>query len=101
MSSPRIYIFENGFIRGFDTKMFHLTRDEVKEPGLIDVSYLVVHPKGMLQFDSGGIQDSAFKPEGTPVTQGPMSATKPLLPQLAAAGYKPSGITYFVLSHYH
>ena len=30
-----------------------------------------------------------------------MTATKPLLPQLAAAGYKPSDITYFALSHYH
>ena len=30
-----------------------------------------------------------------------MSATKQLKPQLAAAGYKPSDVTYFVLSHYH
>jgi N-acyl homoserine lactone hydrolase len=101
VATPRIYVFENGFIRGFDTKMFSLARDEVKEPGLIDVSYLVVHPKGTLQFDSGGISDSAFTPDGMPVTQGPMSAAKPLLPQLAAAGYKPSDISYFVLSHYH
>jgi N-acyl homoserine lactone hydrolase len=99
--SLRIYVFDNGFIRGFDTTMFNLARDEVKEPGLIDVSYLVVHPKGTLQFDSGGIPDSAFTSDGMPVTQGPMSAAKPLLPQLAAAGYKPSDITYFVLSHYH
>jgi N-acyl homoserine lactone hydrolase len=101
VSSPRIYVFEHGFIRGFDTQMFNLARDEVKEPGLVDVSYLVVHPKGTLQFDSGGIPDSAFTPDGRPVTQGPMSAAKPLLPQLGAAGYTPSDITYFVLSHYH
>jgi glyoxylase-like metal-dependent hydrolase (beta-lactamase superfamily II) len=30
-----------------------------------------------------------------------MSATKPLLPQLAAAGYEPSDVTHLVLSHYH
>ena len=42
-----------------------------------------------------------FKPDGGTVTEGIMSATKPLKPQLAAAGYKPSDITYFVLSHYH
>jgi glyoxylase-like metal-dependent hydrolase (beta-lactamase superfamily II) len=30
-----------------------------------------------------------------------MTATKPLLPQLAAAGYTPRDVTYFVLSHYH
>lgn len=101
VSSPRIYVFENGFIRGFDTKMFNLAREEVKEAGLVDASYLIVHPKGTLQFDSGGIVDSAFKPDGRPVTEGPMSAAKPLLPQLAAAGYKPSDITYFAMSHYH
>ena len=30
-----------------------------------------------------------------------MSADKPLLPQLAAAGYRPSDVTYFAMSHYH
>ena len=30
-----------------------------------------------------------------------MTATKPLLPQLAAAGYAPRDVTYFALSHYH
>jgi glyoxylase-like metal-dependent hydrolase (beta-lactamase superfamily II) len=30
-----------------------------------------------------------------------MSATQPLLPQLAAAGYSPRDITYFALSHFH
>ena len=30
-----------------------------------------------------------------------MSAAKKLVPQMAAAGYKPSDVTYLVLSHYH
>jgi glyoxylase-like metal-dependent hydrolase (beta-lactamase superfamily II) len=30
-----------------------------------------------------------------------MSATQPLKPQMAAAGYRPSDIDYFALSHYH
>ena len=66
--------------------------------------YLVVHPKGTLMWDVGFIPDSAFKPDGSPVTQGKgtiMSATKPLKSQLAAVGYKPSDITYLALSHYH
>jgi glyoxylase-like metal-dependent hydrolase (beta-lactamase superfamily II) len=67
---------------------------------LIDVSYLIVHPRGTLMFDSGEIPDSAFK-DGQPVTQGVMSANKPLLPQLAAAGYKPADVNFFALSHYH
>jgi len=95
------YVFENGFIRGLDTKLFNLAREEVKEADFVNSSYLIVHPRGTLQFDSGGIPDSAFKADGAPVTEGVMSATKPLLPQLAAAGYKPSDIMYFALSHYH
>jgi N-acyl homoserine lactone hydrolase len=101
VNAPRIYVFENGFIRGLDTKLFNLAREEVKKADFVNTSYLIVHPKGTLQFDSGGIPDSAFKADGAPVTEGIQSSTKPLLPQLAAAGYKPADITYFALSHYH
>ena len=101
VTALRLYVFENGFIRGLDTKLFNLPREEVKEPDFVNSSYLIVHPRGTLQFDSGGIPDGQFKADGAPVTEGVMSATKPLLPQLAAAGYKPGDITYFALSHYH
>ena len=97
----RLYVFENGFIRGLDTKLFNLAREDVKEPDFVNSSYLIVHPRGTLQFDSGGIPDSQFTGDGAPVTEGVMSATKPLGPQLANAGYRPSDITYFALSHYH
>ena len=101
VTALRLYVFENGFIRGLDTKLFNLPREEVKEPDFVNSSYLIVHPRGTLQFHSGGIPDGQFKADGAPVTEGVMSATKPLLPQLAAAGYKPGDITYFALSHYH
>ena len=101
VKTVRLYVFENGFIRGLDTMLFNLPREAVKEPDFVNSSYLIVHPRGTLQFDAGGIPDSEFKADGSPVTEGVMSATKPLLPQLAAAGYTPSDITYFALSHYH
>jgi N-acyl homoserine lactone hydrolase len=101
VTAPRIYIFENGNIRGLDPKLFNFTAAEIKQPDFVNVSYLVVHPKGTLQFDAGAIPDSHFKGDGAPVTEGIMSASKPLLPQLAAAGYRPSDVTYFALSHYH
>ena len=101
VTSLRLYVFENGFIRGLDTKLFNLAREEVKEPDFVNSSYLIVHPRGTLQFEAGGIPDSAFKGDGATVTEGVQSATKPLLPQIAAAGYRPADITYFVLSHYH
>jgi N-acyl homoserine lactone hydrolase len=100
-ATPRIYIFDNGSIKGLDPKLFNFTREELKEVDFVNISYLIVHPRGTLMFDSGAVADSHFKGDGQPVTEGIMSATKPLLPQLAAAGYKPSDITYFALSHYH
>jgi glyoxylase-like metal-dependent hydrolase (beta-lactamase superfamily II) len=96
-----IYIFDNGKLTGLDPKMFGFTREEVKEPDLVAVSYLVVHPKGTLMFDAGVIPDADFKSDGTPVTEGIASATRQLKPQLAAIGYRPSDVTYFALSHYH
>ena len=99
--TPRIYIFEGGSIKGLDPKLFNFTKEELKEQDFIVTSYLIVHPRGTLMFDAGAIPDSTFKSDGSPVTEGIMSATKPLKPQLAAAGYKPSDVTYFAMSHYH
>jgi len=99
--TPRIYIFENGHIRGLSPKLFNFAPEEITQPDLVNISYLVVHPKGTLQVDAGAIPDSHFKADGSPVTEGIMSATRPLLPQLAAAGYRPSDVTYFAMSHYH
>jgi N-acyl homoserine lactone hydrolase len=101
VSSVRLYVFENGAIRGLDPKLFNFTREELKEVDFTNSSYLVVHPKGTLMFDAGAIEDSHFKGDGAPVTEGILTATKPLLPQLAAAGYTPTDVTYFAMSHYH
>jgi len=101
VKSVRLYVFENGSIRGLDPKLFNFTREELKQVDFTNTSYLIVHPKGTLMFDCGAVEDSHFKGDGAPVSEGIMTATKPLLPQLASAGYKPSDITYFAMSHYH
>jgi N-acyl homoserine lactone hydrolase len=100
-STPRIYIFDDGEIKGLDPALFNFKREELKEPDFVDVSYLIVTPRGTLMFDSGEIEDSHIPGNGQTVTEGVMSASKALLPQLAAIGYKPSDIDYFALSHYH
>ena len=100
VKTPRLYIFDNGAIKGLDPKLFNFTREELKEVDFRNTSYLIVHPRGTLKFDSGGIPDSQFKGDG-PATEGIMSATKPLLPQLKEAGYTAADITYFAMSHYH
>jgi N-acyl homoserine lactone hydrolase len=100
-ASPRIYVFENGTIAGLDPALFNFRREELKEVDFVNVAYLIVHPRGTLMFDSGGVPDSLFKGDGSPVVEGVQTATRPLLPQLEGAGYRPGDITYFALSHYH
>jgi len=100
-ASPRIYIFDNGAISGLDPALFNFKREELKEVDFVNTSYLIVHPRGTFMFDAGAVADSHFKSDGSPVVEGILSASKPLLPQLAAAGYSPRDITYFALSHFH
>jgi N-acyl homoserine lactone hydrolase len=101
VASPRIYVFEAGAIKGLDPKLFNFTREELKEVDFVNTAYLIVHPKGTLMFDAGAVPDSHFKADGAPITEGIVSASKPLIPQLRSAGYSPSDVNYLVMSHYH
>ncbi len=67
------------------------------------VSYLIVHPKGTLLWDSGVIPDSDIEAGKGEQKRGAttLKATKTLKSQLAAVGYAPRDITYFALSHDH
>ena len=101
VTSPRIYVFDDGEIKGLGPQLFNFTKEELPNTDVVMVSYLIVHPKGTLMWDSGGIPDSAFKTDGTEAKSGVMTADHELLPQLANVGYTPKDITYFALSHYH
>lgn len=100
-ATPRIYVFDNGSIRGLDPALFNFTRAELAEVDFVNTSYLIVHPQGTLMFDAGAVPDSAFAEHEGPVVEGVVTATQPLLPQLAAAGYTPADVDYFAMSHYH
>jgi len=100
-SGQKLYVFDDGLIRGINPEMFHLTKEQVAEPDMAVVSYLIVHPKGTLLWDSGAIPDSEIKDDGSIAKAGLYTATKTLKKQLAAIGYAPKDITYFALSHYH
>ena len=101
IGSPRIYVFDNGSITGLDPALFNFRREELQEVDFVNRSYLIVHPRGTLMFDAGAVPDSHFEGGGEPVVEGVVTATQPLLPQLAAAGYEPGDVTHFALSHYH
>ena len=99
--SVRLYVFDNGVIKGLDPATFHFKKEELATTDMVVCSYLIVHPKGTLMWDSGAIPDTDLKADGSPVTQERFTATKTLKSQLAAIGYTPKDITYFGLSHYH
>jgi N-acyl homoserine lactone hydrolase len=99
--STRIYIFDNGMISGLSPTLFNFEPNELAESDLTNRSYLIVHPHGTLQFDSGAIADTAFEGTDGPVVEGIMSAAEPLLPQMQSAGFTPDDVDYFALSHYH
>src|SRR5712672_509172 len=100
-SSPRLYIFDCGVIKGLGVELFGFKKDEVPVRDFFVPCYLVTHPKGTLMWNVGVIPDSAFKGDGASITQGASTVSRPLLPQLAALGYTPADITFLGLSHYH
>jgi len=97
----RLYVFDCGVIQGMDVGRFNFKKEELAETRMVVPCYLVAHPKGTLIWDVGAIQDTDFKDDGAPVTQGNFYSTKTLKSQLAEIGYAPADITFFGLSHYH
>jgi len=74
------------------------------------VSFLIVHPKGTLMWDSGALPDREITAEGTPTryrivlpngNERFVTTTRSLAAQLTQIGYSPSDINFFALSHYH
>src|SRR6266852_1928585 len=99
--SPRLYILDCGKITGVGEAAFGFKQGQLATTEMTTPCFLIVHPKGTLMWDVGEIPDSAFPADGSLAKQGAFTATKPLLPQLAALGYAPADITYLALSHYH
>ena len=56
--SVRLYVFDNGVIKGLDPATFHFKKEELATTDMVLCSYLVVHPKGTLMWDSGAIPDA-------------------------------------------
>src|SRR4029078_10856866 len=78
--TPRLYIFDSGDIRGLDPKIFGFAREELKSVDFVNQSYLIVHPRGTVMFDTGGIGDDKFPAGGGAAKEGVMTAAKKLGP---------------------
>ncbi|HEX5045968.1 MAG TPA: N-acyl homoserine lactonase family protein [Gammaproteobacteria bacterium] len=107
--SPRIYVLDGGILAS-DVRRYDLTPEQVQETALGVAAFLVVHPRGVLLWDTGAVPDKERAGEAAGANHHLVLAdgqnrdvtlAAPLLSQLAAAGYKPSDVTYLALSHYH
>src|SRR5579872_4996515 len=58
--SVRLYVFDNGVIKGLDPATFQLKKEEIATADMAVASYLIVHPKGTLIWDTGAIPDGAL-----------------------------------------
>ena len=105
----KLYVFDGGTLES-DPARYELTKEDVKVTQLSVAAYLIVHPKGLLMWDTEAVPDSEWTPTGGPVRQRLTLAdgqerfvtiARPLGAQLQAAGHKPADITYLALSHYH
>jgi len=105
----RLYVFDGGVLES-DPGRYELTAKDVGTTQLSIAAFLVVHPRGVLMWDSGAVTDADWKPTGKPTVQqltlsdGQMrqvTIEKSLQSQLAASGFKAADVTHLALSHYH
>src|SRR6185295_20377416 len=88
--SLRLYIFDCGVIHTTNGDAYSLKKEEMASTEMSIPCLLIAHPKGTLMWDNGDIPDRAFPPGGGPAVAGVVTQDRPLLPQMAAAGYAPS-----------
>jgi glyoxylase-like metal-dependent hydrolase (beta-lactamase superfamily II) len=105
----RLYVLDGGVLES-DPGRYTLTAKDVGTTQLSVAAYLVVHPRGVLMWDTGAITDADWTPTGKPSEQRltlsdgqarQVTIEKSLQSQLAASGFKVADVTYLALSHYH
>ncbi len=102
VTSPRIYVFDCGTLVYNKPEDYNLKREEVRDTNMGVTCYLVVHPKGMLIFDTGLNDRLVGRPLYENVVEGyGQIKFNTLSGQLADIGVTPARIDYLVLSHYH
>ena len=102
VTAPRLYILDCGTITNDRPERAGLTREEVKYVDFAVTCYLIVHPKGILLWDTG-LPDSIV---GRPLYENMLGhygflKTNTLVGQLADLGYRPDQINYLAMSHLH
>jgi N-acyl homoserine lactone hydrolase len=102
LTGVRLYVIDCGTIISNRPEGFGLTRDEVFNPNFSDPCFLVMHPKGILLFDTGLTDAQVGRPiyENMTGYEGLLKTTT-LKGELANIGITPAMITYLAISHSH
>ena len=97
----RLYVLDTGLIDMTDYAMFSPSAGE-REPYEMPVrSYVVVHPRGTLVWDTG-IDDAIHGEGGRRIVEEiTFKVPKTMRGQLAEIGVEPAGVAYLALSHLH
>lgn len=102
VSSPRLYVIDCGTLVSSRPEEFNLSRDEVADTNMAVPCFLVIHPKGILLFDTGLPDRIVGRPLYENVVYGyGQLKFNTLKGQLADIGVAPQDITYLALSHSH
>lgn len=102
VTSPRLYVFDCGTLVYNKPEDYNLTREQVRDTNMGVTCYLVIHPRGMLIYDTGLSDRLVGRPLYENVLEGYAQIKfNTLSGQLADIGVSPAKIDYLVLSHYH
>ena len=102
VTSPRLYVLDCGTLTNNRPEDYGLTREQVADTNMSVTCFLVIHPKGILLFDTGLSDRLVGRPlyENYIFGYGQIKMNT-LRGQLADIGVAPSDITYLALSHSH
>lgn len=102
VTSPRLYVIDCGTLVYNRPEDYDLTREEVADTNMSVPCFLVIHPKGILLFDTGLSDRLVGRPlyENMDGGYGQVKFNT-LRGQLADIGVRPEDITYLAISHSH
>jgi len=102
VTSPRLYVIDCGTLVYNRPEDYQLTREQVADTNMSVPCFLVIHPKGLLLFDTGLSDRLVGRPLWENVDGGyGQIKFNTLRGQLADIGVTPADITYLAISHSH
>jgi len=102
VTTPRLYVIDCGTLVYNRPEDYQLSREEVADTNMSVPCFLVLHPRGILLFDTGLSDRLVGRPLYENVDGGyGQIKFNTLRGQLADIGVAPSDITYLAISHSH